>query len=233
MDEREVERQLNQMRQFIIQEAQEKAAEILRKADEECALEKGRIIAVERQKIEQEYTRKRKQIEIQKKIRYANSLNETRLSILQARDAALRKILAEAQKQLGTISKSPSYKDLLKALIVQGLYRLGEKEVTVLVRQEDVGVVEAALDAAVNEYKAHSGVKDLKVTVEKRRFLPPGPESGKHETCAGGVILSAKEGRIVCSNTLDARLQLAFEGCLPQIRKTLFPHSLSTVAAAN
>jgi V-type H+-transporting ATPase subunit E len=74
MDEREVERQLNQMRQFIIQEAQEKAAEILRKADEECALEKGRIIAAERQKIEQEYTRKRKQIEIQKKMFVSRSL---------------------------------------------------------------------------------------------------------------------------------------------------------------
>lgn len=42
---------------------------------------------------------------------------------------------------------------------------------------------------------------------------------------SGGVVLSAQEGRIVCSNTLDQRLQLAYEQLLPEIRKTLFGKS--------
>ena len=39
----------------------------------------------------------------------------------------------------------------------------------------------------------------------------------------GGVQIYAQESRIVCSNTLEARLGLSFEGELPKIRKCLFP----------
>ena len=41
--------------------------------------------------------------------------------------------------------------------------------------------------------------------------------------CSGGVVLAGAGGRIVCDNTLDARLELAFEGLLPVINHTLFP----------
>lgn len=41
------------------------------------------------------------------------------------------------------------------------------------------------------------------------------------------MVLSAQEGRILCSNTLDQRLHLAYEQLLPEIRKTLFGKSLT------
>ena len=68
MNDREVSQQINQMKQFILQEAEEKASEILRKAEEECAIGKGRIIRAEKAKIATEFERKEKQIEIQKKM---------------------------------------------------------------------------------------------------------------------------------------------------------------------
>ena len=39
----------------------------------------------------------------------------------------------------------------------------------------------------------------------------------------GGFMCHAKKGRIVCSNTLDDRLQLCYQEAIPDIRRLLFP----------
>jgi V-type H+-transporting ATPase subunit E len=39
---------------------------------------------------------------------------------------------------------------------------------------------------------------------------------------AGGLKLTAARGRIVCDNTLDSRLQVAFQNLMPTIRSNLF-----------
>ncbi len=44
---------------------------------------------------------------------------------------------------------------------------------------------------------------------------------------SGGVVILAFEGRIICDNTLDQRLALAFEQRLPDVRKTLFGASVT------
>ena len=54
--------------------------------------------------------------------------------------------------------------------------------------------------------------------VLKDKFLTP-EERGS----CGGVILYAHKFRIVCSNTLEERLELSFEMALPKIRQVLFP----------
>jgi hypothetical protein len=54
--------------------------------------------------------------------------------------------------------------------------------VSVLCREEDDALVSSVLDEAVQIYKEKSGVKELTATIDKTRRLPPGPESGKHDT---------------------------------------------------
>ncbi len=39
----------------------------------------------------------------------------------------------------------------------------------------------------------------------------------------GGVILASFNGKIVCNNTLKARLDYAIQQALPEVRKNLFP----------
>ena len=46
-------------------------------------------------------------------------LNASRLKVLQAQDDLVRGMRESAEKQLGTVTTSASYKDLLKDLIVQ------------------------------------------------------------------------------------------------------------------
>ena len=70
--------------------------------------------------------------------------------------------------------------------------------------------------------------EDLSVRLEvseiERDMLPPPPEAGAPgASCAGGVVMKGLGDRIVCDNTLDARLGLIWDECKPRIRSTLFP----------
>lgn len=44
----------------------------------------------------------------------------------------------------------------------------------------------------------------------------------KKLSSAGGVLARTPDGRISCSNTLDARLAIAYAQKLPEIRAALF-----------
>lgn len=43
------------------------------------------------------------------------------------------------------------------------------------------------------------------------------------ESDLGGIILTSFNGKIVCNNTLRARLEYALQQSLPEVRKNLFP----------
>ena len=47
-------------------------------------------------------------------------------------------------------------------------------------------------------------------------------KSQENNKCFGGVILTNEDGLIVCKNTLDARIELAYQYMLPTIRSSLF-----------
>ena len=47
-------------------------------------------------------------------------------------------------------------------------------------------------------------------------------KSEENNICFGGVIMTNEDGLIVCKNTLDARLALAYQQLLPSIRSSLY-----------
>jgi len=229
MDESQVQAQLQQMQNFIMQEAEDKASEIRNKAQEEFSIQKSNIVVVEKQKIIKEYERKEKQIGVKKKIDASNELNQSRLKVLKSRDDVLQKLLVEAQQQLAKLGSSPQYPAILEKLILQALLRLNEPKVAIVGRKEDRTLIESLMNNVKQEYKEKTG-SSVELKIDENNYLPPGPTPGqKGAACSGGVILSAQEGKIICRNTLDARLGLAFEQRLPDIRTTLFGKSKSRV----
>eukprot|EP00026_Physarum_polycephalum_P014936 Phypoly_transcript_15505.p1 GENE.Phypoly_transcript_15505~~Phypoly_transcript_15505.p1 ORF type:complete len:233 (+),score=62.97 Phypoly_transcript_15505:80-778(+) len=229
MDESQVQAQLQQMQNFIMQEAEDKASEIRNKAQEEFSIQKSNIVVVEKQKILKEYERKEKQIGVKKKIDASNELNQSRLKVLKSRDDVLQKLLVEAQQQLAKIGQSPQYPEILEKLILQALIRMAEPKVSIVGRKEDRTIIEGVLNNVKQEYKEKTG-NSVELKIDENNYLPPGPTPGhKGAACSGGVILSAQEGKIICRNTLDARLGLAFEQRLPDIRTTLFGKSAGRV----
>lgn len=181
----------------------------------------------EKKKIRQEYERKQKQVEIRKKIEYSMQLNASRIKVLQAQDDVVNSMKEDASKELLSVSHllhHHAYKNLLKDLIVQSLLRLKEPSVLLRCRKHDLHLVEHVLDSAAQEYADKANVHPPEIIVDNRVYLPPAPSHhNAHEPyCSGGVVLASRDGKIVCENTLDARLDVMFRKKLPEIRKQLF-----------
>eukprot|EP00250_Pteridium_aquilinum_P029909 c40318_g1_i1 orf=222-911(+) len=224
MNDAEVSKQVQQMVRFILQEAEEKSNEIAVSAEEEFNIEKLQIVEAEKRKIKQEYERKEKQLDIRKRIDYSMQLNASRLKVLQAQDDLVQGMRESAEKHLTSLSHhAHNYKKLLNDLIVQGLLRLKEPSVLLRCRECDVDLVFEVLEDAKNEYLEKANAEQVHIHVDNLKFLPPAHDPKRPGNfCNGGVVLASKDGRIVCENTLDARLGVVFKQKLPEIRRRLF-----------
>ncbi|CAL9151375.1 unnamed protein product, partial [Musa hybrid cultivar] len=229
MNDADVSKQIQQMVRFIRQEAEEKANEISISAEEEFNIEKLQLVEAEKKKIRQEYERKEKQVEIRKKIEYSMQLNASRIKVLQAQDDLVNSMKEDAAKELLNVSHhhhilnvthhDHEYKHLLKELIVQSLLRLKEPAVLLRCRKDDAHLVESALESAKEDYAAKANVHPPDIIIDHKVYLPPAP-SHHHAhgpSCSGGVVLASIDGKIVCENTLDARLDVAFRKKLPEV----------------
>jgi V-type H+-transporting ATPase subunit E len=210
------------MVQFIKQEAEEKANEIRVAAEEEFNIEKLQMVETEKQKIRKEYERKESQVEVKKKIEYSTELNTMRLKVLAAREEAIQGMLAEARATVGAVSGSPTYGGLLVNLIVQGVKKLETKQAVVRCRAADKDKVKQAMQEAMGKLP-----DDVSLRLDEHEFLPPAP------VCTGGVHVISVDGKIVCNNSLDDRLKVAFERNTPEIRKTIFGANPNIQVKAN
>ncbi|GAB0088111.1 V-type proton ATPase subunit E [Sergentomyia squamirostris] len=214
LSDADVQKQIKHMMAFIEQEANEKAEEIDAKAEEEFNIEKGRLVQQQRLKIMEYYEKKEKQVELQKKIQSSNMLNQARLKVLKVREDHVSNLLDEARRRLGEVTKDQArYADVIRTLVVQGLFQLMEPKVILKTRQADQNIVQSVLPRAVEEYKDQIG-KDVVITLDTESFLPA-------DAC-GGIELSALNGRIRVPNTLESRLELISAQLLPAVRTALF-----------
>ncbi|KAL6438522.1 hypothetical protein ACFW04_004537 [Cataglyphis niger] len=214
LSDADVQKQIKHMMAFIEQEANEKAEEIDAKAEEEFNIEKGRLVQQQRLKIMEYYEKKEKQVELQKKIQSSNMLNQARLKALKVREDHVRNVLDEARKRLGEVTHNTAqYREILRLLIIQGLFQLTESNVTLRIRQIDIPLVESLFDTIQQEFKEKTK-KDVILKIDTDNFLP-------NEGC-GGVELLASKGRIKISNTLETRLELIAQQLIPEIRSALF-----------
>lgn len=224
MNDADVSKQIQQMVRFIRQEAEEKANEIAVSAEEEFNVEKLQLVKIEKDKIKQEYERKEKQVEVRKKIEYSMQLNASRLKVLQAQDDLVAAMRESAAQELLAVSEDHRfYKHLLKDLIVQGLLRLKEPAVILRCRKADHWLVQSILEEAREEYADKAKLHTPQIFVDEETYLPPAPNADTvGHFCAGGIVLASKDGKIVCENTLDTRLNVVFGQKLPEIRKLIF-----------
>ncbi|GAB2229503.1 hypothetical protein Droror1_Dr00013748 [Drosera rotundifolia] len=229
MNDADVSKQIQQMVRFIRQEAEEKANEISVSAEEEFNIEKLQLVEAEKKKIRQEYERKAKQVEVRKKIEYSMQLNASRINVLQVQDDIVNTMKESASNELLLVSDDPkAYKTLLQGLIVQSLLRLKEPSILLRCREVDLMLIESVLEDSKQEYAQKAKVAAPKIIVDGV-YLPPPPSGSESHgpSCSGGVVLASQDGKIVCENTLDARLDVAFRQKLPEIRKRLLGGELS------
>jgi V-type H+-transporting ATPase subunit E len=219
MNDQEVFAQIQQMVNFIHQEAKEKAAEIKLKTDEEFNIEKLRMVEAEKQKIRADYERKEKQVEVQKRIAQSNEVRISRLKCLKSRDDGMQTVLAEAASKLPAVCSGASYPALLEKLTLEGLIQLADQKVSIKAVQGQEAAAKKAIASAETKFKQWA-------TKEKGAEWASGIEltfDPKSLTSGiGGVELVGFGGKITLTNTLQSRLMLAYETQLPGLRATLF-----------
>ncbi len=187
-------------------------------------LEKQTLVHEAKLNIQEEFTKKEKDREIQERIARSAEIGECRVKKMKIRDELLQNLLQEAGAKCAVVTRGTNYPQLLQKLIVQGLIKIEENEITVFCRTEDVKTVEGILPAAIKEYveiiKRESGV-----TLSPKVALNTDRSKDLKEPSYGGILLTALDGRIVCDNTMSSRLSLVYEELLPSIRAILFPEN--------
>ncbi|KAF2839806.1 ATPase, V1/A1 complex, subunit E [Patellaria atrata CBS 101060] len=214
MSDEQVAGELKKMTAFIRQEALEKAKEIQIKADEEFAIEKSKLVRQETAAIDSSYEKKFKQASMSQQITRSTVANKTRLKVLSARQELLNDLFEQARKRLGDHTKDKSkYQEILKNLILEGLYALNESNVQVRARKADYDIVKKAIDDASKVYQEKTD-KEVKVEIDEKNAFP--------EESAGGVSIVGTGGRIDINNSFEERLKLLETDALPSIRVILF-----------
>jgi len=179
-------------------------------------------------KILQDVKQKQKDAETQRRIQRSIITAEVRVKKMQRREELVQKVKAHAlQKLVQAVSADQKrYETLLKQLLIQGMIKLNEPKLQVMCREIDARVVQRVLEPAAREYEQMI-LKECGETVKVEATLSnkmlPGPSIGDGTpSCAGGIKISARDGKIICDNTLDSRLEIAFADLMPVIRSILF-----------
>ena len=168
--------ELRKMTAFIRQEALEKAREIQLKADEEFAIEKSKLVRQETAAIDSLYEKKFKQASMAQQITRSTLANRTRLRVLSARQELLDDLFQRAREKVAKVvaaGNEKKYQDVVKGLILQGLYSLNEEQVAVRARKKDAAVVKKAMEEAAKEFKDNVG-KEVSIDLDEEEPLPDG-----------------------------------------------------------
>ena len=108
-----------------------------------------------------------------------------------------------------------------------------EGQIFVRCRKEDVALIEEIKDEAIEHYKNMVITEVVRFKGRSADEIPcniiidekylESIETNEATGSLGGFKLFAKKGRIVCSQTIDDRIDLCFQAAIPAIRYMLFP----------
>lgn len=234
MDDLEAKRCHEALLKYINRTGEDKEKTITKASTDEFNKLRTKYIAEEQERIVNDYKVRLEQDKIKLKIQRSATENNARIQKMRTVNGLIEKLFHDARNKMVANQKADpaQYKELLKNLIVQGLIKLMEGEVHIRCRKSDLKIVQDVQQAAQDEYKAlmKNEVKffkdkdvPIKLVIESTKFLAEYDDTEGADSCMGGIVLHARKGRIVCTNTLDERLQLVVQEAIPEIRSMLFP----------
>ena len=97
---------------------------------------------------------------------------------------------------LNKISSKDTYKELIEGLLLQTMIKMLEESLEVKCIKRDESIIREAIEGAESRFKEMC-VMETKLQIGSE-YLP--------DTELGGIIVTSYKGRIVCNNTLRARL---------------------------
>jgi len=224
----ETEKRIQQMVAFITQEARDKAEEIEVRAKEEVAVELLKVQDRDKNKLLEFYKQQRKRVDKDAIIQKQQVLDSYRMKHLRMQDEKIQELGNMAKERFSGIVAGHSYREFIVKSLIQGFFKIwDEAEVSVQSRAEDARLVRSVLGEALAQAKEQAESEtgqpfDMRVVFDDRPVK-----------CSGGVVLKARKGRIICDNTLDARLKIVLRRELPYIRENLFDQESLTLKNQN
>ncbi|CCW69313.1 unnamed protein product [Phytomonas sp. Hart1] len=206
-------RQIQSMIEFIDREAQEKVDELECAAQEEYDIEKMRLVEQEKLKIRQNLEKKKKQVDVDRRVARANYTKTQRMRVMEERAKIMETLYENTRKKVETIVANPStYRPLLVNIVRQSILAI-QTDAIIQCRKEDETEIHQMLNDLMNWYQIKTGSSiSIKINEE---YL-------NTDDAWGGVVVSSVDGRIRCNNTLSYRATMSFEEQLPTIRFYLF-----------
>ena len=171
-------------------------------------------------KVNEQLRQMQRSHQVQHRIERSNSITASRTKRMESRHALLQELLNEAYDRILSEAQKPTYAPLVKSLIVQGLLTLeNEPNVEIACREEDESLVKGQLDDAAKEFSKSKNGAAINVSLSPKSLksqIVPGEPSGP------GVVVMAREGTVVCDNTLGTRLASVYYDKTPELRRSLF-----------
>ena len=193
-------RQISQMKQFILSEAKEKAEEIKTKADNEAYAWRNETSKRMKEDIDRQCMKELDMHKVEKRVEQANKLKSQRDRVLAARAEAVEDLEAKSKENLQKLVADKSkYQVLFKALMKQAADAV----------QSSSG---AATNAIVRVRSADKSLANDNLKVNENVTLTVDTTFLKDDVI-GGCTLIAQQGRIVCNNTIAHRL----ENCVEEV----------------
>lgn len=142
---------LDSMIKFIKAHGDERVAEIKRQANNDFTVGKEKTIEAEKKRLVEQYQKDLANAEINFKIEKSALQNQQRIDKMRRINELVEGLQHDAKIKLhDKMSKdSSAYKQLLQKLLIQGLIRLIEADVTLRCRKSDVDHVESIIDDAI------------------------------------------------------------------------------------
>ena len=144
---------------------------------------------------------------------------------MKERNLCLLEVKAMMAERLKKVMKEDRsrYLATVKNLILQSMIKLLEPSLQIKCREEDVSDIQGMTDDLQSQYSEFMRNETGREYECELNVLDDNFMTEAHDKGCGGVMLYTENSRIVVSNTLYARLDLAFEEMLPLIRESLFP----------
>jgi V-type H+-transporting ATPase subunit E len=220
MNRAQKEERVRKLEEMILKEAEEKARMMVDEVKIKAEKEKNKLFTYELERLQTEMHEREDQDKTQKRLERSRRINETRLEIQKYRNDMLEQLKDSLkEKLLESVKDSKKYEELLKGLIVQGLIRLLEKKVVIRCLERDAALIKKILSEVTGRYKKfmkeQTGEETtVDVSVFEKSYL--------HADEIGGVVLYCNGFKTVFCNTLKARIELAFQASIPDIRDMMF-----------
>ncbi|XP_014277247.1 V-type proton ATPase subunit E [Halyomorpha halys] len=211
----------------IQQDMAEKVEEIEVKTEEEFLLERNREFLGNVKNIDSTYHEKETGAQRSSLVFESRLKNVSRLAVLSNKYSHVIDTINRARYRFSNKDKpnhAATYKEILRALIMQGLCKLMEPSVLVRTRPEDKKSVKSLLGPLESDYEEITGLP-VKLLLDEENDLPKESE--------GGVIMISEDYTVSLDNTLASRLEHTAFHLLPEINQMLYGEERPTKDKAN